>query len=76
MDAQRELNAAEAAKEKARRIFGKQAHVTGVGLTRREGVICVKVNLAEAPPADADLPSQIDGIPILVHVTGRIRKQD
>jgi hypothetical protein len=50
--------------------------VTGVGLTRREGVICVKVNLAEAPPADADLPSQIDGVPILVHVTGRIRKQD
>ena len=31
------LQAARAAKEKARKVFAKLAHVTGVGITRRDG---------------------------------------
>ena len=70
------LQAARAAKEKARKLFPKLAHVTGVGITRRKGVYCVKVNLAEEPPPELELPAVIDDVPVVLHVTGRIRKQD
>lgn len=69
------MQAARAAKEKARKIFPKLAHVASVGITRRKGVYCVKVNLAEEPPPDTELPDVIDDVPVVVHVTGRIRKQ-
>lgn len=70
------LQAARAAKEKARKVFAKLAHVTGVGITRRDGIYCVKVNLAEEPPPELTLPEAIDDVPVVLHVTGRIRKQD
>jgi hypothetical protein len=70
-----QIEAARRAKGKARKLFEKHAKVTGVGLTRRSGVYHVKVNLAEEPRREADLPKSIDGIPVVLHVTGRIRKQ-
>ncbi len=70
-----QLQAARAAKDKARDLFPKLACVTGVGLTRRGGVYCVKVNLSEAPAQDVPLPESIDGVPVVLHVTGAIRKQ-
>lgn len=72
---QRPLEAARAAKDKARAVFAGRARVTGVGLTRRRGRYCIKVNLACEPPADANLPDSIDGVPVILHVTGAIRKQ-
>jgi hypothetical protein len=74
-DAER-LQAARAAKEKARKLFPKLAHVTGVGITRRKGVYCVKINLAEEPPPELELPEVIDDVPVVLHVTGSVRKQD
>ncbi len=70
-----QLAAARAAKSKARKLFPKLASVTGVGLTRRRGVYCVKVNLSEEPDCDVELPDSIDGVPVVLHVTGEIRKQ-
>lgn len=71
----RQLEATRAAKRKARRLFGARAHVTGIGIVRRGGAYCVKVNLEAEPEPGVDLPEEIDGIPVIVQVTGRIRKQ-
>lgn len=70
---QTSLEAARAAKTKARTIFARLPCVNGVGLTRRHGSYAVKVNL-EAPPDDK-LPQDIDGVPVVFNVIGRIRKQ-
>ncbi len=69
------LEQAQAAKSKAAPVFGRYAPVCGVGLTRRKGVYAVKVNLEAEPDADAELPEEIDGVPVVVHVMGKLRKQ-
>ena len=71
----KELKRARMAKEKARKIFPRLADVVGVGITRRKGVYHVKVNVAEEPAENAELPENIDGVPVVLHVTGKIRKQ-
>lgn len=70
-----QLQAARAAKARVRELFGELARITGIGVTQRDGVYCVKVNLAEPPEPDAELPESIDGVPVVLHVTGPIRKQ-
>jgi len=59
----------------ADRIFARYAPVCGVGITRRDHEYAVKVNLEAEPASDEELPDQIDGVPVVVHVVGRIRKQ-
>jgi hypothetical protein len=74
MAAQTSLEAARAAKTKARTIFARLPYVNGVGLTRRDGSYAVKVNL-EMAPDEQDLPKDIDGVPVVFNVIGRIHKQ-
>jgi hypothetical protein len=70
-----ELEAARAAKAKARKRFAGLARVSGVGITRAGGRYAVKV-LCEAIDVPAGkLPDNIDGVPVVVDVTGPIRKQ-
>ena len=69
------LEQARAAKSKAAPLFGRYARVCGVGLTRRKGVYAVKVNLETEPDRGVDLPDEIDGVPVVVQVTGKLRKQ-
>jgi hypothetical protein len=67
------LERARAAKEAALRRLKGLDNVVGVGLTRVAGEYAVKINLREpVHPAD-ELPSEIDGVPVRVEVTGRIR---
>ena len=68
-----QLEAARAAKSKAKALFDGIGQVCGVGITRREGVYAVKVNLEEEPAAA--VPTMVDGVPIVVRVIGKIRKQ-
>ena len=72
----RQLEAARAAKEKARVVFSRLGRVCGVGITRQGDTYCVKVNLQEELATDCECPNQIDGVPVVVHVVGPIRKQD
>lgn len=74
-DLNAELEAARAAKNKAKALFPKEARVCGVGLTRRSGHYCVKVNLETEPGPDLHLPSKVDGVPVVVKVVGKVRKQ-
>jgi hypothetical protein len=67
------LDQAQAAKRTARRRFEKLGKVTGVGITRVRGEYAVKVNLSEAIEPDTEFPTDIDGVPVRVEVTGIIR---
>ena len=47
--------------------------VNGIGITKVRGRYAVKVSLSE--PAKTDLPESVDGVPVVVEVTGAVRKQ-
>jgi hypothetical protein len=65
------LEAARRVKALAREAASRSAEVTGVGIARVDGAYAVKVNLRNTPPAD--LPRQIDGVPVLYERTGALR---
>ena len=69
------LEQARAVKQKAFEALSARAKVTGVGVARWEGGYAVKVNLEEPLPEDTSLPDSIDGVPIRIEVTGKIRKR-
>ncbi|HVL68110.1 MAG TPA: hypothetical protein VM364_12675 [Vicinamibacterales bacterium] len=67
------LEQARAAKKRALERFRTLACVTGVGITRIGGEYGVKVNLSEPVEPGVSLPSDIDGVPVRVEVTGEIK---
>jgi hypothetical protein len=67
------LGEAQAAKRAALRRFETLGKVVGVGITRVAGEYAVKVNLSEPVEAGTTLPTEIDGVPVHVEVTGSIR---
>ncbi len=69
------LDQARAAKAHAKSVFSPLATVVGVGITRHAGGYAVKVNLQSPPAKGVELPSDIDGVPVRVEVTGSIRKR-
>lgn len=69
------LEAARAAKPRAKELFGKFGVVNGAGLTRVGNRYAVKVNFETEPRADAELPREVSGVPVVVQVVGRIHKQ-
>jgi hypothetical protein len=66
------LDQARAAKTKALAALAHDRSVVGVGITRIGEGYGVKVNL-DAP--GADLPEDVDGVPIRVEVVGPIQKR-
>jgi hypothetical protein len=69
------LAMAMAAKGDALAWFEAFAEVVGVGVTRIAGDYGVKVNLRDPLPAEMEVPSHIEGVPIRVEVTGMPRAQ-
>jgi hypothetical protein len=65
------LEDARRVKQRAFEIASRAASVTGVGLTRVAGSYAVKVNLSDRVPPD--LPTEIEGVPIVYEQTGPIR---
>jgi len=70
-----ELEAARAAKGRVKGLFPKQVQICGVGLTQQAGHYCVKVNLESEPGSEIHLPEEIDGVPVVIQVVGKLRKQ-
>ena len=68
-----ELENARSAKSKAKSVFRTIGRVNGVGITRKDGHYAVKVNLESEPTKKP--PVEIDGVPVVVHVVGELRKQ-
>lgn len=71
----RGLEAARAARRKALRLFEQLELVCAVGIAREHGVHVVKVSLEAEPDAALELPAQIDGVPVVVEVAGKLRAQ-
>lgn len=69
------LKQARAAKQAALACLREVDEVVGVGITRVAGQYAVKVNLREPVEAKTTLPTEIDGVPICIEVTGQIRKR-
>ena len=67
------LERAQAAKKAALHRYKKLASVTGVGITRVGGEYAVKLNLSGPIESGVTFPSDIDGVPLRVEVTGTIR---
>jgi hypothetical protein len=66
---------ARAAKQKAKAVFADLDSVNGIGLTRRSGRYTVKV-LLEGELREIDKqPHNIDGVPVVFQVVGKVRKQ-
>lgn len=66
------LDRARAAKAIAMDIFRHIGSVMAVGIAKSGADYAVKVNLREAPGAEVEVPSAIDGVPVLIEVTGPI----
>ena len=71
-----ELGNVRAAKEKLKRLLSGVPEVNGIGITRLGGAYALKVNLARDLGDPVLIPEEVDGFPVLKHVTGRITKQD
>jgi len=69
------IDDARAAKAKALAIFEKIAQISSVGLVRKGDGYAVKVSLEQEMDDDAVWPKEIDGVPVVVKTSGRIRKQ-
>lgn len=74
-DEARQLEAARQVKERAKEIFSRYGSVNGIGLTRLEGHYAVKVNFESEPLDRANLPHDIEGVPIVIQVVGPLHKQ-
>lgn len=66
------LEAARAAKSKLARKLSRLAQVNGVGITRVGTGYGIKINLVAQPPAGVAIPEEIDGVPVVLEVVGRI----
>ncbi len=69
------LDQARAAKAAALTRFGHLPILAGVGITAVPAGYGVKLNLSEQPPQDLHLPSEVDGVPMVVEVVGRVTKR-
>ncbi len=67
------IEQARAAKSKAESLLSRNRQVNGIGIARRGGGWCVKVNLSGA--TRAKLPSEIDGVPVQVEQVGKVSKR-
>lgn len=65
------IEQARRAKPKVSEVARRHGTVTGVGITKVGNSYAVKVNLRDAP-ATASLPRDVDGVPVVYEVVGRI----
>ncbi len=69
------IEAARAAKNKVMDLIAGVGQVNGVGITRVGDSYAVKINLSEQPAGGVQLPPEMDGVPIVVEVVGKISKR-
>jgi len=67
--------AARAAKTKALALLADVTALNGVGICHVGGGYGVKINLSAAPSQGDRLPKEVDGVPLVIEIVGRIVKQ-
>ena len=70
-----QLEAARAVKVKVKALLDRFGPISAVGITRSAGRYAVKVNFETEPEPWSELPEEVDGVPVVIHVVGQIRKQ-
>lgn len=70
-----QLEAARQVKARAKEIFSQFGSVNGIGLTRLGDGYAVKVNFESEPLDRANLPHDIEGVPVVIQVIGPLHKQ-
>lgn len=68
-----DLEAARRAKVKAGSVTAGHSEVVGIGITRCGEGFAVKINLRGVTAKPADLPGELDGVPVLYEIVGTIR---
>lgn len=74
-DEARQLAEAREAKERAREIFPRFGSVNAIGLTRKGDGYAVRVSFEKEPRNRAQMPVEIEGVPVIVRILGPIQKQ-
>lgn len=69
------LQRARAAKGVAEQVFSKLLGDVAIGITRIDGAYGLKINVTEALADKVKLPDSVEGVPIQIEVTGKIRKR-
>ena len=69
------LQEARAAKERAKKMFPRFGKVNGIGITKQGDSYAVQVNFEQVPEKQGLLPTDIDGVPVVIRVVGRMHKQ-
>jgi hypothetical protein len=72
--ATKSLSNARAVKEKVAALVAGEPSVRGIGISHEDGGYAVRLNILSGPRPQK-IPDEVDGVPIRVHVVGRIRKQ-
>jgi hypothetical protein len=75
-DWQEQLEKARAAKEKAVKLYGDWELVNGIGISRVDGAYSVKINLLENLGRQLKIDDEIDGVPVVLKVVGKVKKQE
>lgn len=65
------LSEAKAAKERAKELLADVGEIRGIGIARVEDGFGVKVNLAHE--IEQYMPEYVNGVPLVVEITGEIR---
>ena len=71
-----DIETARKAKEKAKTVLQGLQFVNGIGITKKDGGYAVRVNLEVELDSPDLVPAEIDGVPVLTKVRGKIKKQD
>ena len=68
------LAEANVAKDRALEQFGHIPGLAGIGITSVGAGYGIKMNLNEALDPQIPLPTEIDGVPVVIGIVGRISK--
>ncbi len=71
-----ELEKARSAKRKALKLYGEMEIVNGIGISRQDGDYAIRINLMEEAAGPEQFKSKISGVPVVLKVVGRVKKQD
>lgn len=69
------LERARRAKQRGKELLAGLQGVSGIGLTGSDDDFAISVNLESELPDPSVIPSEIEGVPVVVRVVGRIHKQ-
>lgn len=67
--------AARAEKARAAEVFAQIGMVVGIGITRVTSGYGLKVNLRDEPEPGVSVPQDVNGVPVVVEITGPLRKR-